>query len=81
MIIVWDEPKRLSNLAARGLDFASLTVDFFSAAVIFAAKQGRFLAVGIHNGNAVTVVYKPLGTEAISIISMRRASTKERKFL
>jgi hypothetical protein len=29
MKIVWDEPKRLTNLAKHGLDFADLDTDFF----------------------------------------------------
>lgn len=79
MDIVWDEPKRQQNIAKHGLDFASLTVEFFEAAHVEAAKQDRFLAIGELEGTAVVaVVFRPLGSEALSVISMRRASKKER---
>lgn len=79
MKIVWDEPKRQSNLAKHGLDFASLTVEFFDDSTIFPSTAGRFVAVGNLNGEiVVAVVIKPLGAEALSVISMRPASRKER---
>jgi uncharacterized DUF497 family protein len=34
MKIVWDEPKRLINLAKHGLDFADLDTNFFSEAAL-----------------------------------------------
>lgn len=46
MRIAWDEPKRISNLAKHGLDFAMLDDDFFAEATIVPAKQGRWLAIG-----------------------------------
>jgi uncharacterized DUF497 family protein len=79
MRIVWDEPKRLANLAKHGLDFADLDADFFSEAVLARSGKGRFVAVGEWAGIAITVVFRPLGVEAISVISMRPASRKERK--
>lgn len=79
MKIVWDEPKRQTNLAKHGMDFADLTLEFFLSAHVDAAKEGRFVAVGELNGQAVVaVVFKPLGSEALSVISMRRANRKER---
>ena len=82
MLISYDETKRLANLAKHGLDFEALTVEFFEAAVIFPAKAGRALAIGELNGQIViAVVFRPLGSEALSVISMRPASRKERKLL
>jgi uncharacterized DUF497 family protein len=80
MKIVWDEPKRLANLAKHDLDFADLDPDFFAAAMVSPTKRGnRFVAVGEYDaGIIVTVVFKPLGAEAVSVISMRPASRKER---
>lgn len=79
MKIVWDEPKREYNLVKHGLDFADLSFDFFLRATIEASKENRFLAIGELEGRiAVTVVFKPLGSEALSVISMRRASHSER---
>jgi len=80
MEIVWDEPKRLANIAKHGLDFADLTSDFFLEAHVEAAKEGRFLAIGRLKGEVViAVVFRPLGSEAVSVISMRRANQKERR--
>lgn len=82
MKIVWDEPKRQQNLAKHGLDFAALTVEFFEGAQIEVAKQDRFLALGELDGiMVIAVVFRPLGSEAVSVISMRRASLKERSRL
>jgi uncharacterized DUF497 family protein len=38
MRIVWDEPKRLTNLRKRQLDFADLSLEFFSNALVVQAK-------------------------------------------
>ena len=79
MKLVWDEPKRQRNIAKHGLDFAVLTSEFFENARIENAKSGRFLAVGEFEGvTIIAVVFRPLGSEALSIISMRRANKAER---
>jgi len=79
MRITWDEPKRLSNLAKHGLDFADLAPEFFLTAYVEPAKDGRSLAIGEFNGLiVVVVVFRPPGSEAISVISMRRANQSER---
>lgn len=79
MKIVWDEEKRLSNLAKHGMDFASLTVEFFETATILPANQGRFMAINVMVDGVVAVVFARLGSEGISVVSMRRASRKERR--
>ena len=79
MLITYDEPKRQANLAKHGMDFAALTVEFFEDAAIFPAKEGRLFAIGELDGEIViAVVFRPLGSEALSVISMRPASRKER---
>ena len=79
MKLVWDEPKRQRNIAKHGLDFAVLTSEFFENARIEDAKSSRFLAVGEFEGvTIIAVVFRPLGSEAFSIISMRRANKAER---
>ena len=80
MKILWDEPKRQANLAKHGMDFASLDLDFFASAVVIAGKAGRSMAVGRLNG-ATTIIYVHLGSEAISVISMRPASRAEKRLL
>ena len=47
MKIVYDESKRLQNLAKHDLDFAELTIEFFENAVVLPAKIGRFMAVNV----------------------------------
>jgi uncharacterized DUF497 family protein len=79
MKIVWDERKQQRNLAKHDLDFADLTLDFFLDARVRPAMRGRFLAIGEFHGRLiVAVVFRPLGSEAIAVISMRPASRKER---
>lgn len=78
--ITYDEPKRLANLDKHGLDFADL-VDgvFFSSALVAPAQDGRFMAIGRFKDGTIAVVFALLGTQGLSIISMRHASKKERK--
>lgn len=78
--ILWDEPKRQANILKHGLDFAGLTEDFFAAATVVPAKAGRLMAIGDLDGVAVVVVvvFAPLGSQALSVISMRPAAPKER---
>lgn len=80
MKITWDEPKRKTNLAKHGLDFADLSLEFFLSAHIEPAKLDRLLAVGEFDGQTIiAVVYRLLGSEALSVISMRPASKQERE--
>ncbi|HTN62235.1 MAG TPA: BrnT family toxin [Devosia sp.] len=82
MEITYDEPKRLINIAKHGFDFAVLDVAFFASSVIVPAKASRYMAIGEFRGQTiVAVVFAPLGSEAISVISMRAASRKERNIL
>ena len=82
MIITWDNAKRLTNLAKHRLDFASLDSDFFANAVIGPARPPRYVAIGrLAGGRVVTVIFAPLGGEALSIVSLRPASRKERSRL
>jgi uncharacterized DUF497 family protein len=78
MRIVWDEPKRLTNILSHGMDFADLDEAFFEASVIVPVKSGRMAAVGRHYSGIILVVFALLGAEAFSVISMRPASRKER---
>lgn len=79
MKIVWDEPKRQATIEKHGFDFADLTEAFFATAVRVPAKAGRVMAVGKLGGTVVAVVALELGSEAISVVSMRRADRKERR--
>jgi uncharacterized DUF497 family protein len=79
--IVWDEPKRRKVLEQRGLDFADLRPEFLAAAVTISERGDRRLVAGLLLGRAVAVVYARLGREAVSIVTMRPASPKERSLL
>jgi uncharacterized protein len=81
MRIVWDEPKRLANLASHGMDFADLDEAFFEGSVIVPAKSGRQIAVGRHRAGIILVAFVALGTEGLSVVSMRPARRKERRLI
>ena len=84
MKIVWDEPKRQRNIETHGFDFVDIARFDWNDSVVkpsYASARGRsrFAATGLLNDDLITVVFSPLGSEAISIISVRRASRWERR--
>lgn len=81
MQIAWDEPKRAANIPNHDLDFADLDESFFERSVVVPGKGRRLIAIGRLANGVVVVVFITLGTEGVSVISMRPASRKERKLL
>lgn len=79
--IVFDENKRQANRDKHGCDFLDLDRAFFDDAELFEAKKGRLMAIGWLDNRVVTVVFETLGTEALSVVSMRPASRKERSLI
>jgi uncharacterized DUF497 family protein len=82
--ITWDEAKRLANLEAHGLDFADaerFPWDDATVREVRPSRHGnrRFQAIAPLDGGFVSIVFSRLGTEGVSVISMRPASDKERK--
>lgn len=84
-MIVYDESKRLTNLDKHGLDMDGFADGFdFRSAVVIDARVGasgrrRFGLVGWFRGELVVVaIVSPLGSEALSLVSLRPASVKER---
>jgi len=82
MRLEWDERKRHANLEKHGLDFFDV-IEVFEAphVVVPSTHRGeaeRFLAIGVFAGRLVTVVYTTR-SEAIRIISFRRARHEERQ--
>jgi hypothetical protein len=77
--ILWDEPKRLANLAKHRLDFADLNETFFDDALVLPSYNKRWAGIGKNIRGVIVVVFVALGKEAVSIISMRPASKNERK--
>jgi len=81
MRFLWDETKRLANLEKHGLDFADIALFDWEGCVISEGHTGRRKAVGRFRDGTAAVIYAMLGTEAVSIISFRPASAKERRQL
>jgi uncharacterized DUF497 family protein len=81
MKIIWDEPKRIANVEKHGLDFTDLSLEFFLASLVVPAKNGRSKAVGRLQDGTVVVIFVTLGSEALSVISMRPARKDERSLL
>ena len=79
MIVTWDEHKRLVNIARHEMDFADLDEAFFESAIFRRSHSRRWLAIGNSAHGLISVVFATLGQEAISVVSMRPASRKERK--
>ncbi len=85
MKIVWDEPKRLANLDKHGLDFREFEDGFsWEACLVFPARpsrtgRARHQMIGALNGKLVVAVVSPLGSEALSLVSLRPVSAKERR--
>ena len=79
--ITWDVSKHRLNLEKHGLDFGIVTLDFVLDAIVRPAKQGRLQAIGEIDGKAVSLIFSLLGTEAISLISLRAASERGRALL
>jgi uncharacterized DUF497 family protein len=84
MKIVWDEPKREANIDTHGLDLADAESFDWETAIVVPGHRGkgtrpRFRAVGRLGNELVTLVFSPLGAEAISVVSLRPASRAERK--
>lgn len=80
-MVVWDEPKGQSTLARRGLDFADLDEGLFLDAVTVPAKEDRYMAIGRMNDGTIAVIFAVLGTQGVSVVSIRPASRKERSLL
>jgi uncharacterized protein len=82
VIVTWDSAKRLANLDKHGLDFADLELEFFLNSVVAPVRDRRFKAIGsTRGGRVIVVIFAPLGTESVSVISMRPANRKERSLL
>ena len=81
MRIIWDEPKRLANLAKHHYDFRDLAPEFFETALIIPSRLGRSIAIGWHEGTGIVVIHMVYGSEAVSVIPMRDANPKERRNL
>lgn len=66
---------------SRRLGFADLSFEFFLAAVVVPARNGRSKAIGRLADGTVVVIFVNLGSEALSVISMRPAREDERSLI
>jgi uncharacterized protein (DUF4415 family) len=55
--ILWDEPKRLANLAKHGLDFADLNETFFDSALVVPSYNKRWAGIGKNIRGVIVVVF------------------------
>lgn len=79
MPILWDEQKRRRNVSKHGLNFALVEEEFdFKTALYTPAREGRMKAIGLFQGRVSVLIFQLLGEEAISLVSLRIASKKER---
>lgn len=84
MRVTWDEPKRELNLR-HGFDFADFELAFDLATALQVptrssrtGRERRMLIGWWESRLVVVVVMSPLGSEAISLVSIRHADRKER---
>ena len=87
MIVVRDEPKRRANLEKHGWDFADVEATFsWSRVLAYPARPSRTgrlrlkLVGTLGETGSVVAIVSPLGSEAVSIVSLRTASLEERTF-
>ncbi|GJD64406.1 BrnT family toxin [Methylobacterium frigidaeris] len=85
MRIEYGEPKRQRNLQKHGFDFADFERCFDRDSAVRIATspsstgRARYLLIGRWNDELVVLaVISPLGSEALSLVSLRRASRLER---
>ena len=79
------EPKRLANLAKHEIDMNDFETGFsWDAYLVLPAKRSRTgrvreMYLGVLHERVVAAIVSPLGTEAITVVSIRPASKKERE--
>jgi uncharacterized DUF497 family protein len=79
---VWNERKAAANLKKHGVSFEDASTAFEDALAAFypdALHAERFILIGVSKRQGLLyVVHAEVGTDAIRIISARRATTHER---
>ncbi|MBV8448800.1 MAG: BrnT family toxin [Hyphomicrobiales bacterium] len=83
--MVWDEAKRQANMDVHGYDFVDALRFPWDRAKVRETRPGlhgnkRFQAIGPMDGQLVSIVFGTLGTEGVSVLSMRPAGKKERRW-
>jgi uncharacterized DUF497 family protein len=83
-VIVWDEAKRIGNIAKHGLDFADVRLfDFETALVDVDDREDygevRETAIGWCGPRLCFLVFVRLGQDDLRVISFRKATRQEMK--
>lgn len=80
----WDEEKNLANIRKHGFDFGD--VEEMSRGLVLAYPdlrhdygENRWVGLGLIRGRTVQVVFAERGSDSIRIISLRKATKRERK--
>lgn len=84
MKLEWDPAKNRANLGKHGFDFADAEEMFEGALVVDADTredygENRWRGLGRIGGRVVQVVFCERGPDTIRIISLRKATNRERK--
>lgn len=85
VVIIVPEPKRVANLEKHGIDLARFEAEFswdrYLAVSTRPSRTGRARDryLGTMGGRVVVAIVSPLGSEALAIISIRPAGTRERR--
>ena len=86
MRFIWDENKNAANIAKYGFNFEDAYRIFqFHTDIITDEREDygevRYIVTGLLNNRVVVMVYTEPEEDKIRIISLRRASAHERKFM
>ncbi|MGA2376697.1 MAG: BrnT family toxin [Candidatus Sulfotelmatobacter sp.] len=84
MLIEWDEAKNRTNIRKHGFDFADAE-EMFRGALVVAADtrtdygESRWTGLGMVGRLLAQVVFAEVDDETLRIISLRKATTRERQ--
>lgn len=84
MRFIWDENKNFANVTKHGLNFkdAERVFGLYMDTTIDDREdygETRWLGIGLLDNRMVSVVYTEPDEDTIRIVSLRRATTQERK--
>jgi uncharacterized DUF497 family protein len=84
MIFEWSDAKNRSNIRKHGLDFADAEEMFRGLLIVDPDTredygEKRWVGIGSIRGRTAYVVFAEPGPDTIRIISLRKASCRERK--
>jgi uncharacterized protein len=84
MIFEWDEAKNRTNIRKHGFDFSD-AAELFRGLLIADPdtrenyEEDRWQGFGTIGGRVVQIVFARLAPETIRVISLRKATSRERK--